>query len=129
MRDLGSKEYRMSFWTDVMQGIPINAVLKERLALAEQKFKDIEAENKGLQQQVATLRQQNEQLSARVHAYEANETAAESKPNLERDFYRFEGDPGLFCTTCYDMHAKKVCTTVVLAGVRTCPVCKTVYGH
>jgi hypothetical protein len=24
----------MSWWTDLMQGIPVNAVLKERLALA-----------------------------------------------------------------------------------------------
>jgi hypothetical protein len=52
----------MSWWTDLLQGIPLNAVLKERLALAEQKFNALEKENKELRGQVEALTAENASL-------------------------------------------------------------------
>lgn len=119
----------MSWFTDLLQGIPVNAVLKERLALAEQKFKDLESENKTLKEQVAQLQQANKSLQDKIDAHAANEQAAEKKPNLVRDLYQFDGDEGLFCTFCYDSQGKKVRTTALLGKVRKCPNCKAMYGR
>ncbi len=50
----------MPWLSDLLQGVPLNSVLRERVALAEQKFKDIEAENKSLKERVSALTAEND---------------------------------------------------------------------
>ena len=116
----------MTWLTDLLKEIPLSAVLKERVALAEQKFKDMEAETKGLKELVTELRQQNERLAAQLEVYVTKE---KSKPTLEGQFYKFAGEEGHFCMTCYDTKGEKVRTASPIPHVRKCPICKTIYGR
>jgi hypothetical protein len=49
-----------------LKGIPLNEVLKERLALAEQKFKDLQSENEKLKGEAATLTAENAALKQQL---------------------------------------------------------------
>ena len=56
----------MGWFTDLLQGIPLNAVLKEKIGLFEQKYKDLEAEKNKLELQVATLAAENAALKQQI---------------------------------------------------------------
>jgi cell division protein FtsB len=45
----------MKWLWDLFEGIQVNAVLREKISLAEQKFKDMETENKKLKEQITVL--------------------------------------------------------------------------
>jgi hypothetical protein len=119
----------MGWISDLLQGIPVNAVLKERVALAEQKFKDLEAQNKALSDKVASLLVENDALKAQVNSYSAKEKASADKPTMEWGCYKFEGEPGLFCPRCYETQGKKHQTTRMNPHRRRCVVCQTDFGN
>lgn len=58
----------MKWLWDLFEGIQVNAVLREKISLAEQKFKDMERENKNLKEQVAALTSEVEGLRNQVNA-------------------------------------------------------------
>jgi len=63
----------MSVFTDLLAGLQANPVLRERVALAEEKFKALEEENRKLREQVASLTAQNLSLKALIPAPKAEE--------------------------------------------------------
>ena len=119
----------MSLLSDLLQGIPLNAVLKERVALAEQKFKDIEAENRSLKGEVESLTTENSALKTELKESRTLATAAEVKPVVVKGCYRFEGDANLYCPACYDTKGKKYLTTQIMFKNRVCSVCKVFLGE
>ena len=54
----------MGWLSDILKDYPALSVAKERLALAEERFKHIEEENDKLKKKVTELEKRNEQLSA-----------------------------------------------------------------
>jgi hypothetical protein len=104
----------------------LNAVLKERVALAEQKLKEIEQEKKKLEEKVSALEVENANLKQK----QLSTVAAQSQenPRLEEGCYVFDGDNRLYCPACFDTKGKKHLTTAFIAGRRMCTVCKTVLG-
>lgn len=116
----------MSWWSEMMQGIPLNAVLKERLALAEQKFKDIEAENSTLKEKASALTTENEALKQKLASFEV--AAVTGKPKVKGGCYVFEGDDNLYCPACFDTKGKKHLCTRTVAKTYRCCVCKIDLG-
>src|SRR5687767_12006838 len=107
----------MGWFNDLLQGIPLNAVLKERVALAEQKFKDMEQEKKRLEEKVAARESENADLKQRLSASAAHSAA--EKPKVKWGCYVFEGDTNLYCPACYDTKGKKHLTTRASSTKRT----------
>ena len=118
----------MGWLSDLLQGVqsvPLNSVLRERVLLAEQKFKDLESENKELTERVAALTAENASLRQQVEEH-AQQKAA--KPKVKWGCYVFEGDEKLYCPACWDTKGKKHLTTRMLANIRQCSVCKAQLG-
>jgi hypothetical protein len=111
----------MSWMTDILQGIPVNAVLKERLALAEQKFKDLEAGNKSLQDQVVAIKTENSALKEQLAQIALKES---DKPELMYGCYYFGGDnTKLYCVACYETKCKRYPVAKVHGLGHKCTVC------
>ncbi len=109
----------MGWFTDLIKDVPVSAVVKERLALAEDRFRKIEEENKELKQQITKLSQENQTLkAAQPELYE--------KPTIRWGCYQFANETGLYCTACYDTNRKKHLTTRLNSMSRQCPVCKAI---
>jgi hypothetical protein len=53
-------------WLDFLSSVPLNPVLRERLALAEQQYKALEIENKKLKEQVAELTAERDALKKQL---------------------------------------------------------------
>lgn len=113
----------MSWISELLQGIPLNAVLKERVQLAEEKFKTLEDENEQLKTRIQQLEDENKVLVSELAQTKPKESA---KPKLHGEFYKFEGEEGHFCVNCFDSSGKKVRTAKVFGHVRECPQCHTV---
>lgn len=118
----------MSLWTDLLQGLQTNPVLRERVALAEQKFKDMEAENKALKDTVAALTAENAKLTAERDERAARDKAAEVRPTIKWGCYVFEGDEGMYCPGCYTSKGKRNLTTRLDTRQRQCTVCRVILG-
>ena len=56
----------MSFFGDLLQGVPVNSVLRERMQLAEQKLETLDDEAQRLRDQVGALRIENADLKKQV---------------------------------------------------------------
>jgi hypothetical protein len=100
----------MGWLNDWLQGIPRNAVLKERIAFEEKTFKDMKAENKQLKEAVATLTAENEELKRQIaDAPVATATAQpQEKPKIVNGLYYFDGDMSTaYCPRCYEREGKK----------------------
>jgi hypothetical protein len=128
-------EKDMGWLSELLQGIPLNAVLKERVALAEQKFKDTEAENKQLKEKVATLTTEIEELKRRITKAPVAIEAPKETPTLKDGLY-YKGDDGPFCTGCYDSATKLIRLIdgardeQEIFGIRRkCPICKARYPN
>ena len=119
----------MSWWSDLLKGIPLNEVLRERLALAEQKFRDLEDENNKLKDRVAALTAENKTLQGRVAEAQAKEEREKAKPELMYGCYFFGGDCSkLYCVACYETQGKKHPMSPVRHIGHQCTVCqKMVY--
>src|SRR5262249_10309329 len=114
----------MGWLTDLLQGLPVNPVLRERLALAEQKFKDMEAENKRLKEEVATLAEENEGLKQQIERAPVASAPPKETPRIMYGLYSLGGDMSTpYCPRCYERQGKKH----VMAGVshlgHKCTVC------
>lgn len=118
----------MSWLSDLLQGIPLNSVLRERVALAEQKFKDIETENKTLRERVVALTAENESLKSRLELAEYQAKPPTESPKFQWGCYKFEGDERLYCPACYDARGKKHIATRLNIHRRRCSVCQTEFG-
>jgi DNA-binding MarR family transcriptional regulator len=57
-----------SLLQDLLTGVPLSAVLQERVALAEEKYQRAIHENENYKQRVAAIERENEDLRARVLA-------------------------------------------------------------
>jgi hypothetical protein len=122
----------MSFWSDFLVGIPANEVLRQRVALAEEKFKNLEGENKQLTEHLAalttenaSLKQQLTEANAELRKAEAQTKRENEKPEIMYGCYYFDGDPTrLYCTGCYELHGKKHLMTPADMIGRKCPVCR-----
>ncbi len=140
----------MGWLTDSLKAIPVSALLGEWLALAEQKFKDIQSENAKLKEQVAALTVENESLkhiqsenaklkeqvvdltaeneSLKRMARQAPVAVAQAKdaPELIYGCYFFGRDPTkLYCPVCYENKGQKHIVKYVRHLGRKCTVC----GH
>jgi hypothetical protein len=119
----------MSWLGDLLQGIPLNAVLKERMALVEQKLKDTEEKNKALEGTVADLTAENERLKKQIsHAPMAAAAPAEN-PKFVGSGYMFDGDDTLYCPACFHRHGKKHPMSLVGSMGAKCTVCGNITHH
>ncbi|HYT92781.1 MAG TPA: hypothetical protein VEL76_28955 [Gemmataceae bacterium] len=120
----------MGLVSDFFQGIPLNAVLKERVTLAEQKVKDMEAETRKLKEQVAALTTENEQLKRQVSDLAAAQQRAAEKPEIKNGCYYFGDDRSkLYCVACYETQGKKHPMVYVLDTGYLCAVCQKVIPY
>jgi predicted nuclease with TOPRIM domain len=117
----------MSWLSELLQGVPLNAVLRERVALAEQKFKEIEQDKKKLEEKVSALEAENADLKQKIAA--AADQASREKPKFKWGCYVFEGEPDrLYCPACFDTKGKKHLTTRINSNRRMCSVCQAALG-
>ena len=56
----------MSRWMDLLQGIPVNAVLRERILLMQEQHDHVLQENEKLRKRVEELEKENSELHAQV---------------------------------------------------------------
>jgi hypothetical protein len=98
----------MGWFMDLLQGVPLNAVLKERVALAEQKFNDLEERNKQLQEQVVALTAENASLKNKLEQAPVAAVPPKETPEVFGGLYYFGGDhTHPFCPKCYEREGKK----------------------
>jgi hypothetical protein len=93
---------------DVLQGIPAASVLRERLLLAEDRFKDLEAENKKLQEQLAVLTRENDSLKRQIaNAPVATALPHEQPKELYGCYYFGDDTSKLYCPRCWQKEGTK----------------------
>jgi hypothetical protein len=115
----------MSWLTDLLQGIQLNPVLRERLALAEQKFKDIETENKHLTEKVAAITKENETLRQQIEQAPVAGVPPKEKPQIWNGLYYFGGDVSvMYCPRCYERENKKHVMAEERGVGHICTVCE-----
>jgi hypothetical protein len=107
---------------DLLKEVPLSAVLKERVALAEQKYKNLEAENQELGETVKKLSAENDTLRKRVQALPA--VPAKERYSVQGGCYRFEGDPIFYCPNCYHETGKKYPANRMGSTGRMCVSCR-----
>jgi hypothetical protein len=98
----------MGWLTDLLQGIPLNAVLREKLNTAEKKFTDLEEENNRLNERVAALTKENEELKRQIANAPVAGVPPSEKPENRNGLYYFPGEPNTpYCPLCYETKGKK----------------------
>lgn len=114
----------MGMIDDFLQGIPLNAVLRERLALAEQKYKDMETENKELKQRVASLTTEVATLAEKIAKAPVASEQPKEKPEVINGVYYFDGDKSTpYCPRCYANEGKKHAMSRIEDVGKKCPIC------
>jgi hypothetical protein len=71
------------------------------------------------------------QLSVQIEELQALKAAVpENKQSrsIRWGCYKFDGQEGLFCTSCNDLKGKKSLTNRLNSSHRSCPICKAVIG-
>jgi hypothetical protein len=87
---------------DLLQGIPAASILRERLLLAEDRFKDLEAENQKLQQRIAALARENEDLKRQLINVPVATALPKEQPKEMYGCYYFGNDTSkLYCPRCW----------------------------
>ncbi len=81
----------MAWLQDLLQEVPLSAVLKERVALAEQKYENAMRELENLRRQVAALEKATAELRAQLPQSQANPLDAATAGVLVY-LFRAEGD-------------------------------------
>jgi hypothetical protein len=105
----------------------LNPVLRERVALAEQKVKDLESEKKRLREENEALTGENKTLKRKIAEAPLAVEPPKEKPEIRNGLYYFGGDMSTpHCPRCYETQGKKH----VMANVRhmghKCTVCENV---
>jgi len=94
------------------------------MAHAEQKFKEMETENKRLKDEVAALTEENKALKGKIEQAPVAVAPPKEKPEIMHGLYYFGGDKTTpHCPRCYERDGKKH----VMASIRhlgsKCTVC------
>ncbi|HTU91633.1 MAG TPA: hypothetical protein VMF69_16235 [Gemmataceae bacterium] len=114
----------MGWLSDLLQGIPLNSVLRERVALAEQKFREVEEENKRLMEEVAALTKENGELKREIADAPIAVTPPKEKPENRNGLYYFAGEESTpYCPRCYETAGKKHVMSAVPHMGHQCTVC------
>jgi hypothetical protein len=114
----------MGWLTDLLQGIPLNPTLRERVELAEQKSLMMEAENKRLQSQVEALTILNDRLTKQVAEHDAAQVRETEQKGVMYGCYYFGGDRSkLYCIKCYETLNKKYPMAAAGRLGHQCTVC------
>ena len=90
----------MSWLTDLLQGIPINPVLREKLALAESRIKLTENENASLKADNDRLRIENKALKSQVEASALSLEDTEERGVLWKKRMNGSFHPQPYCPLC-----------------------------
>jgi hypothetical protein len=86
----------MGWFTDLLKEYPALEVARERIALAEAKFANLETENVRLQEEVAGLRRENESLKSRMPV----EGFIEARGALFKRRVDGSFEPDAYCPAC-----------------------------
>lgn len=104
-----------------------DAEFKMLLADLSSELGDAKLEAANLKSELASLTEENRQLKQQLERRES------SSPILDDSVYKFEGEEGHFCTSCFDVNQRKV-RVRLLTGAFTafgkweCPSCKATFG-
>lgn len=119
---------------DIVHGVksltPKNGDADAALALSELKVSLAKANTA-----MAEAIQENNTLRAELSALKKIVEGTSSRPTLSNDgTYRFDGEGGDFCTTCYDGEGKKIRVTEFHGAFRAfgkfkCERCKGTFGE
>lgn len=90
----------MSSWLDFLAEVPLSAVMKERVALAEQRAEAIETENDQLRQQVVALKAKVSELEKQVGARREEEQFVRHRGAFWRKEIGGAYEPVPFCPKC-----------------------------
>lgn len=113
----------MSLLSEILQGIPLNAVLKEKVELIQRQYADLELENQRLRDQISALKIENKDLKCEISQLKSQEMR---KPTIKWGCYKFEGEEGLFCVKCFETQKRKSPTSHVNSSTRRCLVCEAI---
>ena len=86
----------MGIIANFLKGIPLSAVLRERVKLSKQKYELLEGENSVLKDRVAKLEQENVELRAQIPAIPSDDLSDDDKKMLTRLLHAWNdhtGDP------------------------------------
>ena len=117
---------------EVMRGISsavsMAAQLREILEKAGQGeaialLDDLSNELAGTNSQIVKLKEQMANLLAENAALKASKKEGKQKQILKSGCYEFEGEPGLYCISCYNGRGIKSATNRVNSRLRACPAC------
>lgn len=109
----------------VLPGIQANSVLRERVTLAEQKSRDMEAENKRLEEKVATLTKENDELRQRIQDAPVAVVPPMERPEERNGLLFFNGDSSKpYCPRCHKPHGEKQPMSALTGAGFICPVCE-----
>jgi hypothetical protein len=113
----------MGWLSDLLQGVPLNAVLRERVALAEQKFRDMETENTKLREELAAARKEFEEIKRQIADAPVAVAPPMEQPKIENGIYFFGHDGKPYCPRCYEVGRKKCVMRLSASLGYLCPVC------
>ena len=96
----------MAWVADLLQGVPLSSVLKERVALAEDRARAIEEENRQLRDEVTAWKTKCEQLQRQLRSEAAAEACVKSGGVLWKKEADGQFEPAPYCPNCETpMHA------------------------
>lgn len=104
-----------------------DADFKMFLADLSSELGDAKLEAANLKTELAALREENAALRERIERRESR------RPILDDSVYRFDGEDGHFCTSCFDVKQAKVRVRLLTGAFKAfgkyeCPSCKATFG-
>lgn len=104
-----------------------DADFKMLLADLSSELGDAKLEAANLKSELAGLRQENNDLKQRL------EQRDNGKPIFTDAVYKFEGEEGAFCTSCFDTGQRKIRVRELTGAIKAfgkyeCPSCKATFG-
>ena len=123
---------------DIIGGINNAIALVARLREVSKNISDVEFKNlladlsgelADAKLQIADLKERLALQAQEIQSLKRADLSAKPKPSgTQWGCYRFDGDDGLYCTSCYDSKGLKSRTNRVNSRSRACPVCRAVIG-
>jgi hypothetical protein len=90
----------MSWFWDLVKELPITGVQRERLQLAEDRIKQMEADNKRLKEEVTSLRIDNDSLRAQLSSLPTTQEYVEERGLLWKRRVGSGFHPQPYCPVC-----------------------------
>jgi hypothetical protein len=105
-------------------------ILRERIALANDKYSALQSENSTLKSQNAIFKSENEALkldNEKFHKQRQDDLHSKNTPAYKMVYgcMKFEGDNNLYCPGCFHNKNKKVPTSRKGTKYQFCAACKT----